>query len=72
MKYKLILFIIGLLVALIALLPLASNITALAQLIGGFPQPGTLTYQLILFLIGMAAIGYSLKKEHSKEKREKR
>jgi len=82
MRYKLILFIIGFLVAVIGLLPLVFNIAAvaqfigsiaaLAQLIGSLPQPGTLTYQLILFLLGMVAIGYSLKKEQLREKRQER
>jgi hypothetical protein len=72
MRYKLILFIIGFLTALMGLLPLASNITAVAQIIGSFPRPGTLTYQLILFLLGIVAIGYSMKKEQLKEKRRER
>ena len=72
MKHKLILFIIGLLTAVIALLPLASNIPSLAQFVQSIPQPGTLIYQLILFLLGMAAIGYSMKKEYSQAKKHER
>jgi hypothetical protein len=72
MKYKPILFIIGLLTSVIAIFPLASNIPSIAQFINSLPQPGTLIYQLVLFLVGMAAIGYSLKKEHPRVNRQER
>jgi len=70
MKYKFILFVIGLLVFLMGALPLVSNIIpAASKLIGEMPKAGTITYQLILVLLGILSIGYALKRERLIERK---
>ena len=69
MKYKLILFVIGLLTAVMGILPLVSDIPAVAQFAGQFPKPGTLVYQAIVTLIGVIAIIYSVQREEKLQKR---
>jgi hypothetical protein len=62
-KAKTILFIFGLLSIIWGAYPLLAGIKALETLFKGFPQPGNIFYQLVIILIGIIAIGYSVKRK---------
>jgi len=59
LKYRVILVIVGLLIALMGLYPLLSSF-AFMQSIQGLPVAGTMTYQIIVILLGVISIGYGL------------
>jgi hypothetical protein len=63
MKPRTLLFIIGLLVTIWGLFPLLAGIKFLQATLKGLPTAGTFIYQLILILLGIIAIGYSIKRK---------
>jgi len=72
MKPKAILFFVGLLVLILGAAPLVANlIPATAQWLNNLPKAGSIVYQLILTIIGIVAIGHSMKRhkvQHAQQK----